>query len=115
MKEDPNQQAFRTFGSSPAALRLKKEIDKPGARYSTAIRMLNLGEARANEIFYSKMPSRVYFLNLLRREVVERINGTTADEIIKSLVRNIFIAKIRVMLKAVAGHASSVGRGSKTR
>lgn len=108
MKEDPNEQAFRTFGSSPAALRLKKEIDQPGAKYESAIRMLNLGEARANEIFYSKMPSRVYFLQLLRREVVERINGTKADYIIKSLARNIFIAKIRVMLKAASRKVPSV-------
>ncbi len=98
--KDPNQQIHHTYGGSPAAERLKKEIDK-GLRHGGAIAILNKGQAYANELIkiFSYRPNGKYFLQLLHKDIRNRINATNADKIIKSLCNNIFTAKYRKLLK----------------
>lgn len=101
MKKNPNEQAPYTFGSSPAAIRLKKEIEKSGKSHKSVICILNLAEGRANALFDSDLEGKHYWLLLLRREAVARIEGTNADALIKSLCSNVFKTKIKVLMKAV--------------
>lgn len=95
---DPNCQQRHTFGDSPAAERLKEEIDK-GARYRAAVRLLNLGRTRANELMFSNLPSQKYFLQMLKRDIVDKINQSSSDEIIRSLCRNVFTTSMRQLFK----------------
>lgn len=97
-KQDPSQQAFQTFGDSPAARRLKVEIDN-GLPAKSAIRILNQGGEHANDLIYINPKSRKYFLHLLRTSVDTNLANCSADPLIKSLARNVFAKKIRLMLK----------------
>lgn len=104
MKQDPNKQQHHTFGGSRAAETLKKEIDK-GARYRTAVAILNKGQNLANVLMYAfpivgvNNQSGKYFLQLLRKDIIEKIDKCSSDKIVKSLCRNIFTTKYRSLLK----------------
>src|SRR4051812_3643720 len=50
--QDPNEQARHTFGTSPAAIRLKEEIDK-GAGHKGAVRLLNKYNEGTNALLFS--------------------------------------------------------------
>lgn len=97
-KNDPNRQQHHTFGSSPAAERLKREIDS-GIKGGSGIIILTKAQARANQVANSNLPDKKYFLFLLRREVLTHISESTSPEIVKSLCRNIFSAKIKALTK----------------
>jgi hypothetical protein len=100
MKQDPNKQQHHTFGSSAAAERLKQEIDN-GANYRSAVRILNKGQAYINVLlsaFVGKEDGR-YFLQLLHKDILAKIDQTGSDVIVESLCRNVFTAKYRLMLK----------------
>src|SRR5438045_1382350 len=91
-ENDPNKQQHHTFGSSPAAERLKQEIDK-GANYRSAVRILNKAQTHSNDLIYSTIPDKKYFAGLMRKDVIQHLDSCGSDQIVKSLCRNIFTAK----------------------
>ncbi len=99
-KQDPNEQQHHAFGDSKAAETLKSEIDK-GAKYSSAIHLLNDAQTRSNQVLGSNIPNKKFWLQLVKAKADSDIEACGSDQIIKSLSRNVFTAKYRRLLKAI--------------
>lgn len=96
--KNPEEQVPFTFGDNPAAIRLKEEIGRI-KNYRSAVRILNLGLRRLNEIHNSNISTKAYWFNLLHEVISTNLCLSTSDPLIKSLSRNVFNAHYRRKIK----------------